>query len=71
MTAPPAPRVIWTGLIGESTYRVVDLGPGLAVRLIVEIRQPPDAMGGFGWARFDPIPSHVFQAMLLASGVVR
>jgi hypothetical protein len=62
--------IIWTGAIQNQTLRVVDLGVGSAPRLIVEQRQPPDAMGGMGWVPMDPIPRSVFEGILLASGVV-
>jgi hypothetical protein len=63
--------VIWTGTIDQQTYRVVDLGAAAIVpRLQVEMQQSPDLMGAQGWGRFDPIPTAVFSAMLLAAGVV-
>lgn len=64
------PRVIWTGPVDGMAMRVVDLGPAAAERLIVEIEQPPDAMGSRGWARMDPIPRRVFERMLVQAGVV-
>jgi hypothetical protein len=65
------PSVIWTGTIESQTFRVVDLGAAAIVpRLQVEMQQAPDLMGTMGWGRFDPIPTSVFSAMLLAAGVV-
>jgi hypothetical protein len=66
----PVPRVVWTGAIETDTYRVVDQGPGSPTRLIVEIRGPADAMGGRGWNRFDPIPRHIFEQLLIAAKVI-
>jgi hypothetical protein len=62
--------VKWTGIIDGNTYRVIDLGVAFNPRVEVEIRQPADRMGGTGWSRFDPIPTAVFSAMLVAAGVV-
>lgn len=70
MTQLVAPRVVWTGQIDTETYRVVDLGVGAPERLIVEIRGSADAMGNRGWQRFEPIPRHVFEAMLIAARVI-
>jgi len=70
MSSPTYPRQIWIGEIDALTYRVVDLGPGTAERLVVESRQPPDALGGRGWTRFEPIPRRVFEQMLIAARVV-
>ena len=64
------PAVIWSGAVEGNTFRVIDLGVQIVPRLEVEIQQGPDAMGGRGWSRFDPIPTNVFSAMLIASGVV-
>jgi hypothetical protein len=58
------------GVVDANTYRVVDLGAPAVPRLLVEIQQTPDAMGARGWSRFDPIPTTVFSAMLIAAGVV-
>lgn len=63
--------VLWSGLIGTDTYRVVDLGAGTTPRLVVEVQAATDAMGGHGWNRFDPIPRDVFEALLIRSGVVK
>jgi hypothetical protein len=63
--------VLWTGPIDNATYRVVDLGAGVNPRLVVEVQGPTDAMGGKGWAPFDPIPRPVFEQLLVKSGVVR
>ena len=60
----------WTGVIEGQTFRVVDLGVASSPRVQVEIRLQPDMMGGMGWGRFDPIPTSVFSAMLVAAGVV-
>jgi hypothetical protein len=62
--------VKWTGAIDGQTYRVIDQGVGVNPRVAVEIRSAPDLMGGMGWGRFDPIPTAVFSAMLIAAGVV-
>lgn len=62
--------IIWTGTVEGQTFRVVDLGAPGAPRIQVEMRQQPDLMGTMGWGRFDPIPTAVFSAMLLAAGVV-
>jgi|GEM_PF-3047449 len=64
------PRIIWTGVIDDQTFRVIDLGPNLIPRLEVEILGSPDAMGTPRWNRFDPIPTTVFSRMLIDSGVV-
>ena len=63
-------NIIWTGVVEGATFRVVDLGPPAVLRLQVEIQQGPDLMGAQGWGRFDPIPTAVFSAMLIAAGVV-
>lgn len=63
--------VIWTGPVGQVTWRVVDNGAGTNPRLIVEQQQPPDAMGGHGWVAFQTIDRAVFEGMLIAAGVVR
>jgi hypothetical protein len=70
MTQPTFPRVVWNGNIEDNTYRVVDLGPQSTERLVVEMRAGPDAMGGRGWQRFEPIPRNVFEQMLIAARVV-
>jgi hypothetical protein len=62
--------VIWTGDIENVTYRVVDRTGVVTPRLVVELQGQPDAMGVVGWNRFDPIPTAVFSAMLVAAGVV-
>lgn len=62
--------VIWTGVLGDQAYRVLDLGAAENPRLEVEIELAPDGMGGRGWGRFDPIPTAVFSAMLVAAGIV-
>lgn len=62
--------VIFSGVVLTNTMRVVDNGTGTAPRIIVEVRQPADAMGGFGWSPFDPIPRATLEALLLASGVI-
>jgi hypothetical protein len=66
----PAARVAWQGQIAGATYRVIDLGAGLTPRVMVEIQAPADAMGGHGWQRFEPIPRDIFEAMLIAAGVI-
>lgn len=60
----------WSGIISGQTFRVVDLGVGSVPRIQVEMQQGPDMMGQRGWGRFDPIPTEVFSAMLIAAGVV-
>jgi hypothetical protein len=70
MTQPTYPRVAWTGVIDNETYRVVDNGIGADPRLVVELRQQADAMGARGWSRFEPIPRRVFEQMLIAAKVV-
>lgn len=62
--------VLFTGVIVGQTMRVVDRGAGLNPRLIVELKQPDDAMGAARWAAVDPITRVQFEALLLASGVV-
>lgn len=62
--------IIWSGVVANSTLRVIDLGVGNAPRLVVESQQPADAMGTHGWSRFDPIPGVVFEGILLAAGVI-
>jgi len=62
--------VIWTGAIEGNNFRVLDLGVAVNPRLEVEIQLQPDGMGARGWSRFDPIPTSVFSAMLVAAGVV-
>jgi hypothetical protein len=70
MTQSGYPRIAWTGLIDDNTYRVVDTGPGAPERLIVEMRGSPDAMGAPHWSRFEPIPRRVFEQMLIAARVI-
>lgn len=62
--------VIFSGLVGQQTLRVVDMGTGVAPRIIVEQRQSADAMGGFGWSIMDPIPRATLEQLLLASHVI-
>jgi BMFP domain-containing protein YqiC len=64
-------NVIWQGTIQGTQHRVVDQGAGAAERLITEVQGAPDAMGGRGWNRLDPIPRAVFESMLVQSGVVK
>lgn len=64
------PRAIWSGPIEGQTFRVVDLGASAVPRVIVEQRTGPDALGGFGWSRYEPIPTSVFSTMLVAAGVI-
>jgi hypothetical protein len=62
--------IIWSGTVEGNTFRVVDMTAAVSPRIQVEMRQQPDLMGTMGWGRFDPIPTAVFSAMLIASGVV-
>lgn len=62
--------VIFNQLVLGTTTRVVDLGAGTNPRLVVEIQQFADAMGGRGWSALDPVPRAVFEALLVQSGVV-
>jgi hypothetical protein len=62
--------VIFNGVVLANTMRVVDMGAGQNPRVIVEIRQPADAMGGQGWAGLDPIPRATLEALLLAAHVI-
>jgi hypothetical protein len=62
--------VIFSGLVQTNTLRVVDMGVGTTPRIIVEQRQPPDAMGGFGWSPLDPIPRATLEALLIAAHVI-
>jgi hypothetical protein len=63
-------NVIFQGQVLGQLMRVVDLGAGLTPRLIVESQQPPDAMGGHGWAPNDPITRATFEALLIAAHIV-
>lgn len=62
--------VIFSGVVLGQMMRVVDKGAGLAPRLVIEQRSGADAMGTFGWSTVDPISRALFEALLLASGVV-
>jgi hypothetical protein len=62
--------VIFSGAVQANTMRVVDMGAGQTPRIIVEIRQPADAMGGMGWGQLDPIPRGTLEALLLAAHVI-
>jgi hypothetical protein len=62
--------VLFSGPVVGLTLRVVDNGTGATPRIVVEQRQPADAMGGLGWAPFDPIPRATLEALLLASHVI-
>jgi hypothetical protein len=62
--------IIFSGLVLTNTLRVVDLGVGQVPRIIVEQRQPADAMGGFGWTQLEPIPRATLEALLLAAHVI-
>jgi hypothetical protein len=62
--------VIFTGPVGGQTMRVVDMGAGQLPRVVVELQQPADAMGGHGWAPLDPIPALTLGALLLAAHVI-
>ena len=63
--------IAWSGAIKGQAHRVIDMGANAVERLIVEVQSQPDAMGGRGWQRLDPIPRDIFEAMLLQSGVVK
>lgn len=62
--------VIFSGLVAGNTMRVVDAGAGANPRITVEMRSPADAMGTQGWGRFDPIPTPVLEALLIAAHVI-
>jgi len=60
------PRVLWMGEISGFTYRLVDMGAGAEPRVLLEQQQPPDAMGGTGWARIDVPLANVLTTAFLA-----
>lgn len=62
--------ILFSGLVDGQTIRVVDKGSGAQPRLVVEQRQPADAMGTFGWSLVDPISRQTFEALLIGAGVV-
>lgn len=62
--------VIFSGAVLSQTLRVVDSGSGSVPRITVEIRESPDAMGGAGWAKLDPIPTPTLEALLIAAHVI-
>lgn len=64
------PRVIWQGAVLGENYRVIDTGGLIPPRLVVEVQLRADALGGRGWTQYEPIPTLVFSAMLIAAGVV-
>lgn len=70
MTLPTLPRAIWTGVIDDVTYRVVDFGAAAVDRLHVEQLGSPDRLGAARWTDLDPIPRRVFERMLIAARVV-
>jgi hypothetical protein len=57
---------MWLGVVAETTYRLVDLGAGATPRLILEQQQPPDSMGGVGWARISLPLADVLETAFLA-----
>ena len=63
-------NVIFSGAVGGQTMRVVDMGTGQLPRVVVELQQTADAMGGRGWAPLDPIPALTLGALLLAAHVI-
>jgi hypothetical protein len=62
--------VIFSGIVLQQTIRVVDLGSPSTPRIVVEIRQPADSLGGYGWATMDPISRATLEALLLAAHVI-
>jgi hypothetical protein len=62
--------VIFSGMVLQQQTRVVDLGAGATPRILVELQQPIDGMGGHGWTSLDPIPRAVLEALLLAAHVI-
>lgn len=64
-------NVIFSGPVLNQTLRVVDHGAGTDPRIVVEVQQPPDAMGGRGWSKLDPIPRDTLQALLIAAHVIQ
>lgn len=62
--------VIFQGEVLDQLVRVVDGGSGTVPRIVVEIQQSPDAMGGRGWSNLDPIPRETLEQLLIASGVI-
>ena len=62
--------VIFQQTVVGQVVRVVDAGTGTNPRLTVEIQLPADAMGGQGWNRLDPITVKMFEAILIAAGVI-
>lgn len=62
--------IIWSGVVLQLTYRVVDNGAGTNPRLIVEQQQAPDAMGGHGWSALNSIDRAIFEGILISAGVV-
>jgi hypothetical protein len=63
-------RVVFSGPIQNDVIRVVDNGAGTNPRLIVEVQQPPDAMGGRGWTPLNPISREQFEALMIAAHVI-
>jgi hypothetical protein len=62
--------IIFQGTVNQNVTRVVDLGAGMVPRVVVEIAQPPDHMGGIGWSTLDPIPGATLGMLLLAAHVI-
>lgn len=62
--------ILFQGPVLVDTMRVVDNGAGAPQRLVVEIRQPPDAMGGQGWLAHDTISVAQLAALLIGAHVI-
>lgn len=62
--------VLFSGPVLSQTIRVVDEGVGTNPRVIVEVQQSADAMGGRGWLPVDPISRATLEALLLAAHVI-
>jgi hypothetical protein len=62
--------VIWDGFVDQQHFRVVDAGSSVSPRLTVEMAAGPDAMGGARWQTFDPLPTRVFEGVLIGAGIL-
>jgi hypothetical protein len=62
--------VLFSGPVLQQVTRVVDIGAGANPRIVVELQQPVDAMGGHGWTQLDPIPRVTLEALLLAAHLI-
>lgn len=62
--------VLFSGAVLTQVIRVVDMGTGQTPRILVELQQPADAMGGHGWSPMDPIPRPTLEALLIAAHVI-